>query len=146
MQRQQDRKGSALAGVGLRAEDAAMLFHNLMRHGEPQPGPGLLSGEEGIEDAVAIRGADAATLVPHLDEDASVLRPRGEQHAAFGHRRMALMSTGVSGAGSASNGVRAASTSGRRVTGGWLAAACAASWITESNRLAASMARECGGG
>src|SRR5450756_1783639 len=87
MNRQQDRKGSALVRVGLSAEDAAVLFYNPMRHGEPLAGPGLRGCQEGIEDAVAIRGADAATLVPHLDEDALVPRPGGEQHvAALGHR------------------------------------------------------------
>src|SRR6266571_8581394 len=57
--RQRYAKGAAVAGIAAHRELAAVRLDDAVDDGEPETGSALLGGEEGVEDALQVVGADA---------------------------------------------------------------------------------------
>src|SRR5262249_9034388 len=74
-ERQQDAERRSGSGHAAEVDAAAMVLHDLVRDGEPEPGPRLLGGEERIEDTVGERGRNSRAAVHHLDLYATVEGP-----------------------------------------------------------------------
>src|SRR5712692_8317906 len=74
-EREHDPKHRSAARHAPEDDAAAVVLHDLVRDGQPEPGAGVLGGEERIEDAIGRRGRDPRPAVLHLDLHAAVEGP-----------------------------------------------------------------------
>src|SRR4029077_6023277 len=64
-------EGGSGAGGAAEVDAAAVVFHDLVREGQSQPGAAVLRGEERVEDAVGGARTDALAAVGDLDAHAA---------------------------------------------------------------------------
>src|SRR5690349_8117078 len=74
LHRQEQRKGSAFADLGVHLDAPAVFLHDLVCNGKPEPGAlsHFLGGEERVEDLGENAVGNAVTVVGDIDSHLSV--------------------------------------------------------------------------
>ncbi len=86
--RKADDEARAADRAALVLDGAAVLRHRRVHHGQPEPGAGVLGGEEGIEDALQHLVGDAGAAVLDRQRQLRRCHARLDAHPAAGRRRL----------------------------------------------------------